>query len=187
MEELRRYLRKGETLLWQSQPRSFPLLEGQFKQRIMIEWGIAITLAAWFFYVERSNPNFSLGVKFLVLLVVSAVILAPVVEWYTLKKQKYFLTDQRAILIGMDRTMYYIDLDRIDKWGTIDDVAQGECIVMGGSILDGVPKQLRWQSCHPKVGWQEEEEGGEVQGLVFYLPHDVNRALELLNAKKAAA
>ena len=187
MQELRRHLRKGETLLWESQPRNFPLLEGQFKQRIMMEWGIAIALAAWFFYVERNNPNCGLGVKCLVLLVVSAVILAPVVEWYCLKKQQYFLTDQRAILIGVDRTMYYIDLDQIDKWGTIADVAQGECIVMGGSILEGVRKQLRWQSCHPKVSWQEEEEGGEVQGMVFYLPMDVDRALELLNAKKTAA
>lgn len=187
MQELRRHLRKGETLLWQSRPRNFPLLEGEFKLRIMIEWGAAIALAAWFFYVERNNPNFGLGVKGLVLLVVSAVILAPVVEWYSLKKQQYFLTDQRAILIGADRTFYYIDFDRIDRWGIIGDVAQGECIVMGASILEGVRKQLRWHSCHPKVGWQEEEEGGEVQGMVFYLPHDVDRALELLNGKRTAA
>lgn len=187
MQELRRHLREGETLLWQSQPKDFPLLEGQMKTRIIVEWILAVAAAVWFFYVERNNPGFGLGVKALVALVVAAIILAPVVERYSLKKQKYFLTDQRAILIAGGRDFYYVDLDQIDAWEVIRDVAQGECIAMGSVILGEVRKQLRWQSCHPKIDLQEAKSNGEVLGMVFYLPQDVDRALELLKKVGKAA
>lgn len=187
MQELRRHLRKGETVLWQSQPKAFPLLEGRMRTRILVEWFLAVAAAVWFFYMERSNPNFGLGVKVLVALVAAAVILSPVVERYSLKKQQYFLTDQRAVLVGGDRAFYYIDFDQIDRWEVVEDVAQGECIAMGGVILEEVRKQLRWQSCHPKIDLQEARSDGEVLGMVFYLPRDVDRALELLKSAGKAA
>ena len=187
MQELRKHLRTGETLLWESQPKSFPLLEGKMKTRIIVEWFLAGVLAVWFFYVERNNANFNTGVKALVALVVAAIVLSPVVERYSLRKQKYYLTDQRAILIGGDRAFYYMNLDQIDEWENIADVAEGECIAMGGMILEEVRKQLRWQSCHPKIDLQEAKSDGEVLGMVFYLPHDVDRALELLKRAGKAA
>ena len=124
MEELRRHLRPGEKLLWESAPEHFPLLEGKMMPRILGEWIITTGLAAWLLYVERDNPNFGTGIVCLVLLVAAAIIAAPLMEYYNLRKQAYYLTDQRAILMTGDKTFYYMDLDRIDAVEVIRGVAE---------------------------------------------------------------
>lgn len=180
MEELRKNLREGENLLWQSGPKPFPLLEGGLRNRILGEWIITLLLAACLLYVERDNPAFGTGVKLLVAVVAAVMIFSPMVEYYNLKRQKYFLTDQRAIVVTGDNTFYYMDFDKIDDICVIDDVAAGECIAMGGCILEDVRRQLRWQACHPKTDLQEADNRGEALGMVFYLPEEMERAMAIL-------
>ncbi|MDD5931475.1 MAG: hypothetical protein PUC45_03310 [Oscillospiraceae bacterium] len=181
MEELRRHLRPGEKLLWESAPEYFPLLEGKMMPRILGEWIITTGLAAWLLYVERDNPNFGTGIVCLVLLVAAAIIAAPLMEYYNLRKQAYYLTDQRAILMTGDKTFYYMDLDRIDAVEVIRGVADGGCIAMGGCILQEVRRQLRWQACHPRTDLQAADSSGEALGMVFYLPKRMDEVLHLID------
>ena len=157
MKELHKYLRENESVLWQSGPKAFPLMESRLKGKILGEW------------------NFSTGTRVLLLVVAAVIILSPVVEWHNLKNQKYFLTDQRAILITADNSLYFMDYNQIDDMAVIDDVADGACIAMGSTILNNVRKQLRWQACHPKTDLQEADKRSEALGMVFYVPEAANR------------
>ena len=89
MQKLHKYMRPGESLLWESAPGEFPLLEGKLRLRILGEWLITLLFAGWLLYVERDEPGFGGGVKLLVVQVAVAIILSPVVEYLSLKKQKY--------------------------------------------------------------------------------------------------
>lgn len=180
MRELKKYLRNDESILWESAPEAFPLLEGKLKARILGEWVITVLFALWLFYVDQGQANFGTGVKVLVLLVAAAIILSPVVERYSLKNQKYYLTDQRAILLSGDDTLYYMDYDKIDDCQLIRGVAQGDCIAMGSAIMGDVRRQLRWQACHPKMDLQETSVRGEALGMVFYLPAGVEKMVKLM-------
>lgn len=180
MEELRRNLRKGETLLWESGPKRFPLLESKLKGKILGEWIVTLILAAWLLYVERDNANFGMGVQLLVAAVAFVVILSPIVEYYSLKRQKYYLTDQRAIVVTGDNAIYYMDYDKIGDTLVIDDVADGRCIAMGEDILADVIRQLRWRACHPKTDLQDADTRGQALGMVFYLPDGADQAIRLM-------
>ena len=180
MRELNRYLRKGENVLWESAPESFPMLEGKMKPRILGEWIITVLFAVWLFYVERDQPGFGMGVKTLVVLVAVAIILAPVVEYKSLQKQTYFLTDQRAILLTGDKTFYYMDYDKIDDCRVFKDIAEGSCIAMGECIMGDVSRQLRWQACHPTTDLQEADNNGEALGMVFYLPIGAEKMVQMM-------
>ena len=180
MQKLNRYLRKGENVLWESAPESFPLFEGRMKLRILGEWIVTILFAVWLFYVERGQPGFGTGVKTLVVLVAAAIILSPVVEYKSLQKQAYYLTDQRAILFTGDKTFYYMDYNKIDDCRVLKDIAQGGCIAMGGCIMEDVSRQLRWQACHPKIDLQEANHNGESLGMVFYLPAGLKEMVQLM-------
>lgn len=180
MKELQKKLRENESILWQSGPKAFPLLEGRFKNKILGEWIVTLILAAWFLYIEQGNPNFGTGMKILVLVVAVVVMVSPVVEKYNLKRQKYYLTDQRAIVLTADNSLYYMNYDQIDDAIVIHDVADSTCIAMGSAILDNVRKQLRWQACHPKIDLQEADKRGEALGLVFYVPEGAEQALKLM-------
>lgn len=180
MKELHKYLRENESVLWQSGPKAFPLLESRLKAKILGEWIVTLLLIGWFLYVEQNNPNFGTGTKALLLVVAAVIILSPVVEWHNLKNQKYFLTDQRAILITADNSLYFMDYNQIDDMAVIDDVADGACIAMGSTILNNVRKQLRWQACHPKTDLQEADKRSEALGMVFYVPEAAEQALKLM-------
>ena len=180
MEQLRKHLREGESLLWQSGPKQFPLLEGGMKGKILGEWIVTVFLAAWLLYVERDNAGFGTGAKFLVVVVAGAILLSPIVEYFSLRSQRYFLTDQRAILLTGDKTLYYMDFDRMDRAEVIDGVAADRCIAMGGCIPGDVKRQLRWQACHPKTDLQEADTRGEALGMVFYLPDGFEQAVALM-------
>ena len=186
MEELRKNLRTGEKVLWESAPKQFGLLEGKLKSKILGEWMVAVALAVWLLYLEKDNPAFGVGVKLLVAVVVAAIIISSIMEYLSLKHQKYYLTDQRAIVLTGDSTFYYMDLDKIDDFEDIRDVASDGCIAMGSAILPEVRKQLRWRACHPKTDLQEDNGNGEALGMVFYLPSGIERALELLQASAPA-
>lgn len=180
MRELNQYLRENENILWESAPENFPLLEGKLKLRIIGEWIVTVFFAACLFYVERDQPSFGTGVKALVILVAAAIILSPLVEYMNLQKQKYYLTDQRAILVTADDSLYYMDYDKIDDCQLIEDVAQGGCIAMGSIIMADVRRQLRWQTCHPKMDQQEAATRGEALGMVFYKPAGVEKMVKLM-------
>ena len=90
MRELNNRLRKGESLLWESAPKNFTMLEGKLYIKIIGQWIITVIFAIWLFYVERNRPEFGTGMKALVVAVAAAIILAPFVEYYNLKRQKYY-------------------------------------------------------------------------------------------------
>ena len=181
MRELQKKLRKDESILWESSPEKFALLEGKkLSGRILGQWLITLGFAAWLFYVERNRPEFGTGMKLLVIAVAGAIIFAPVVEWFHLKNQRFCLTDQRAMLRTADRTWYYMDYEKIDSCCVIEDIAGGSCIAMGSAIMDDVRRQLRWQACHPKMDLQEANSHGETMGMVFYLPEGAEKMVRIM-------
>lgn len=180
MRELNNRLRKGESLLWESAPKNFTMLEGKLYIKIIGQWIITVIFAIWLFYVERNRPEFGTGMKALVVAVAAAIILAPFVEYYNLKRQKYYLTDQRAMVRTADQTWYYMDYDKIDECCVIRDMTKGVCIAMGSVILGDVRRQLRWQACHPKMDQQETSVRGEAQGIVLYQPEGAEKMIKIM-------
>lgn len=180
MREVSRKLRQDESLLWESAPESFSLLEGKFCGRILAQWICTILFSFWLCYVERNRPEFGVGMKLLVAGVAAVIILAPIMEHYNLKKQKYYLTDQRALVRTVDGSWYYMDYTDIDECTVIRDVTRGACIAMGSTITGEVNRQLRWQACHPKIDLQETDRRGESLGIVFYQPEGVEKMIRIM-------
>ena len=122
----------------------------------------------------------------LVALIVVMVLVSPVVERWSLQQQRYWITNQRAILMSRDKSIYYMELDEIDEFKLVTDMAAGQCLVLGGCLFPEIHKQLRWRACHPKIDMQSTGQGGAM-GLVFYSVSNADAAAALLEKSTGRA
>ncbi|MCI2057046.1 MAG: hypothetical protein LKJ86_07870 [Oscillibacter sp.] len=181
MKELQEHLRQGETVRWQGKPKAFPLLEEGCKNKIIRNWILMTVSGALLLglYI-RSNENPSMGFISLVVAVVVLALAAPAAQAISLRKQQYFITDQRAIVLTGDKTFYYMELNELSDVEVIDDCSSSRCLAMGAPIMKDVRRQLRWQAKNPKIDVQSSESNEHAIGMVFYDPDDVDGALLLL-------
>lgn len=105
----------------------------------------------------------------------AALLAAPVLEWWALRGQHYWITNERAIAMTREHRICSMELKEID------DV----CLVQGENgmhslILGEAPgetrRQMRWFACHPRGQLRPGEAEGQAVSMVFY---------GLLNAKDA--
>ena len=156
-------------------------MEQGTKFQILRKWILTVALSAGLLAVYCSaNEARSMGFIGLVLLISAAILVSPLTEYYSLKQERYWITDQRAILMTRDKTFYYMDLDSIDEFKVVGDVANQDCLVPGSGLFPEIHKQLRWRACHPKMDLQAHENQDCSMGMVFYGIPNAEAAVSLL-------
>lgn len=186
-KELSKYLRENEHVQWQGAPADFPLMETGVKFQILRKWilTVAVTIGLLAVYISANEVR-SLGFIGLTLLVAAAIMLSPLVEFRSTRQLKYWITDQRVILMTRDKTLYYMPLNEIDSYQVVSDMAAQDCLVLGGVLFSEIRKQLRWRACHPKIDLQAHENQDKAQGLVLYGLSNSSAAVALLEKGKLA-
>lgn len=183
-KELNNYLRENERVRWQSKPDDFPLLEQGVKFQILRKWIVTVALSAGILalYVHNNGME-SMGFMGLVALIALTILISPFSEQISLRSERYWITDQRAVLMTRDKTFYYMELSQIDAFEVVSDVANQDCLVLGSVLFPEIHKQLRWRACHPKMDLQASENQDCALGMVFYGISNADAAVSLLNQR----
>ena len=180
-QAVERYLREGERICWQSGTAPFPLLEGGERWKIIGKWiGTVAATAALLVLYTGQGREWSVKAVALILLIAVLMLLSPVIERRSLLGQRYWITNQRAILMTRDQTFYYMELSEIDDFQLLRDRTAGDCLILGGCLFEEVDRQLRWRACHPKTDIQNDSRRGLAQGLAFFSVEDGAGAAECL-------
>lgn len=181
------YLREGEQVRWQSGTKEFPLLEKGETWKIVGKWigTVAVAIAILALYTGRES-GWDVKAVALILLIAVLMIASPVLERRSLLGQRYWITDQRAILMTRDRTFYYMELPEIDDFKLLQDRTTGDCLTLGGCLFEEIDRQLRWRACHPKTDTQSDGKRGAAQGLVFFSVEDGKGAADCLRQCQGA-
>ena len=178
---IERYLREGERICWQSGTAPFPLLESGERWKIIGKWiGTVVAPAALLALYTGQGREWSVKAVALILLIAVLMLLSPVIERRSLLGQRYWITNQRAILMTMDQTFYYMELSEIDDFQLLRDRTVGDCLILGGCLFEEVDRQLRWRACHPKTDIQNDSQRGLAQGLAFFSVENGAGAAECL-------
>lgn len=180
---LQNQLRPSETVLWNSRPAHFPLLEPGNRVRIIALWIIAVLLAGGFI-AAYCTQNAAWNPKYVIIMAGTAVLvmLSPLVEYARVQREQFCLTTERAILI-MGSKVFSMELAAIDTYKVIRGVTAHDCLALGSSIMEYVRKETRWRACHPKVNMQDSEYRGRIDGMVFYNVADAAPAIDILNRR----
>ena len=187
MEKLvRESLNEGETVLWHSETKPFGLLEGRDGKKVLKKMITAVVVfggltAAYMTMMEDVKTGFAA----ILLVVMAAMLIAPVVEWASVKKQAYWLTNQRAILVKGVLTASFLQLARVDDYTVVPMENGNSCLVLGSKVVQEGTKQLRWRSAHPLEDSQSA--GKTIDGLVFYNVENVQAAVSVLESSTAVA
>ena len=187
-EKLKKYLRPGEQVRWQGQPAPFSLLEGKMKTRILTKWIVTVVLGAALLAVYLSgNQAPSMGFIGLVLLVVVVILASPLVEYRNVQGMRYWVTDQRVILMTRNQTFYYMELDKIDRYQVLGSTAAEKCLILGSYLFEEGDKQTRWRACHPKTDIQGHDHPDQAIGMILYGIRDAAAVEKLLRQRRTVS
>ena len=183
-ETLKECLRENETVRWQGVQADFSLLDDTNRRAILLKWlaTAMLTVAVLAVYIAGKEAPSS-GFIGLVMLVAGIIIASPLVERWSLRQQKYWITDQRAILMTRDKSLYSMELEELDGFQVIRDQAAEDCLVLGSCIFPEAGEQLRWRACHPKIDLRNQASQGEARGMVFYCIRNAAEARKLLEKR----
>ena len=114
-QAFKEYLRDGEQVCWHGVTKPFPLLERDAKVLILAKWTGSVVVSAIILGLYMgNNPDWSLKVVGVILLIAALLVVSPFMEERSILGQEYWITDQRAILLSRDRTFYSIELSELD-------------------------------------------------------------------------
>ena len=173
-------LRDGEQVLWSGKTEVFPLLAGDAKVQILSKWIGTVAAAIVILALYIANGGNGNGMIAVVLGVAVLLLVSPFVEQRSVLRQRYWITDQRVILISGDQTVYFMELDGIDGFRTVTGKTEYGSLVLGSCIFEDIRRQLRWRACHPKMDSQSGTTSGAAMGLVLFNLKDCRGAEELL-------
>lgn len=181
MNQLKDYLRKDEKIRWQGEPAQFPLMESGSKGNILRTWLLTIVIIGGVLLAYTSkNPKWSMGFVVAMIVIGVALLCSPFLEKSKISKQKYYITNQRAIVAMNESEFYSLELRDLDAFEVIHDVASQDCIVLGSCMFSKMHKQMRWLACHPKTNMVDNDKKGQAEGLAFYGISNAAAAVELL-------
>lgn len=187
-QALRGFLRDGERVCWQGKTESFPLLENDAKWRILAKWiGTAVVTSAILLMYIGNNPERSVKVVGLVLLVAALLVISPIMERQSVLQQHYWITDQRVILMAKDRSLYYMELSEVDDFKTVKGKTVHDCLVLGSCLFGEIDRQLRWRACHPKADMQGSGDADQAVGLVLFNVSNAEGAAAHLRQRMSGA
>lgn len=183
-KEFMEYLRENEQVRWEGKPAEFPLMEEVSRKQILRTWILTVAVCAALLgcYLSRFS-DYSVGFIGIVIIVGCLVIASPFLERGGLQKCRYWITDQRVILMARDKSFYWMELSAIDEFQLVQSLTVHPCLVLGGEIFEDVPKQLRWRACHPKMDLQGCENEDCAVGLILYNVENVQEAVALLESR----
>lgn len=186
-QALRAYLRDGEQVCWQGKTEEFPLLENDAKGKILGKWigTVVVAFAILALYI-KNNPDWSVKVVGMVLLVAALLVISPIIERSSLLRQQYWITNQRAILMTRDRSFYYMELCEIDDFQMVKGMTDHDCLVLGSCLFEDINRQLRWRACHPKTDVQSDGHSDQAMGLVFFNVSNIEGAATQLQQWKGS-
>lgn len=173
-------LRDGEQVLWSGKTEVFPLLAGDAKVQILSKWIGTVAAAIVILALYIANGGNGKGMIAVVLGVAVLLLVSPFVEQRSVLRQRYWITDQRVILISGDQTVYFMELDGIDGFRTVTGKTEYGSLVLGSCIFEDIRRQLRWRACHPKMDSQSGTTSGAAMGLVLFNLKDCRGAEKLL-------
>lgn len=175
-------LREGEKIRWQGRTGHFPLLEQDVRRLIVGKWigtvgGGAAVMLLYLHEAPAENPVIVAGIFLSVFL----LLLSPILEWMGLLGQRYWITDQRAILLTKEHAVCAMELQDIDHFYVVQRESGWNCLVLGSGPFDEAQAQLRWYGCHPKSLLHRGEAEGRPVGMVFYGVENADGALVCLS------
>lgn len=184
-KNLQEYLRENETVLWQGEPEAMPLMENGNKTEVLRTWilTVAIIGAVLVAYITQ-NDQWSMNVAIGMVVIGIAIMVSPFFERASVKRQKYYITNQRAILEFDANTFYSMNLDEIDDYKVYSDVANEDCLVLGSVLFAEVNKQMRWRACHPMIDRQNTTNRSRAEALIFYGIKNAGAAVERLESRE---
>ena len=177
---LEKNLREGETVVWESGTLTFRLLDGKEGRKSLLQWVLSAVcyIAILIFYASYGAVTLKVATVLTALLAV--MIAMPVLSYRQLLAQRYYLTNQRAILIKKDGVICTMERAKINAVRLYPG-KPGASLALGRSLLDEGGKQLRWRSTHAKE--HPNSVGGlNALGLVFYNVERAETAMRLLQA-----
>ena len=187
-QAFKEYLRDGEQVCWHGVTKPFPLLERDAKVLILAKWtGSVVVYAIILGLYMGNNPDWSLKVVGVILLIAALLVVSPFMEKRSILGQEYWITDQRAVLLSRDRTFYSIELSELDSFRLVEGKTQEGTLVLGSDIFEDIDRQLRWLACHPKTNVQGDGPADRAQGLVLFSVSDSKKAADCLRQQMIQA
>lgn len=178
-------LNEGETILWRGETKPFGLAEGRDGKKVVKKMiaSVVIIGALIAAYVGKME-DVKTGLVGILLVAMAALVLSPVSEWTNLKKQKYWITNQRAILVKWTLASFSLPISRVDDYTIIPMENGNSCLVLGSKVVAEGNKQLRWRAVHPLEDSQSA--GKIIDGMVFYNVDNAEAAVSVLEGSIAA-
>ena len=161
-------LKAGEEICWRGEAVPFKLVEKDSRKSLVIRsivggLGSILMLGSCFI-----NGDGKWGFPLLIVALLLLMIFAPLLEASSLREYRYFLTDQRAIMVTDDGTVYCMDLKYVDQVTVMEGQTTGDSLVLGSAMLRDMKKQqLRFLAAHPRET-PVTLEGNLGAGMVFY-------------------
>ena len=178
-------LQEGETILWSGQTEKFSLTGGQDGKKVLRKMLISAVVVGGLMAVYVTRVESVKGNLLAIMGVVLAVLLlAPIMEWSGLQKQRYWLTNQRAIMVKGSLAAFSLPLKNLDDYTIISMENGGDCLVLGSKVVAEGSKQLRWRAAHPLEDSQSA--GKIINGMVFYNIKNASSAVSILEGALAA-
>ena len=182
---LMKLLRENERVLWASETERFPLLAQDADIPILGKWTgtCVVTLVILWLYLDSGGNN--PGVIGPIVLIAAALLVSPVLEYRRLLRQRYWLTNQRAILLSANQTFYYLELSENQAVRVIRSKGGMNCLALGGEAAENPGCQMRWRACHPMLRNQNGGEAVKAEGMVFFAVESIRTAEALLSQRIA--
>ena len=179
---LSKYLRKDEVVCWEGVTAPFALLEKDAKAKILGLWIGTVAVAAAFLalYLKNNADKANAGTVIIVLGVVAVLCLLNAFQRNSLLKQKYWITDQRAILMTSDKVFFSMELEHLDAYQVLTGKTQYGTLVLGRKLFEEGDKQMRWRGCHPLLDEEQASNVEDVPGLLFFNVENVAEAEQYL-------
>ena len=96
---LERTLRKSETVAWESPTLHFGILDGKEGRKTLMQWTISTICYAAILAVYAAHDSITPRFFILLSIVYGALIITPILSYRTILGQRYFITNERIILI----------------------------------------------------------------------------------------
>ena len=180
-EMLKEYLRENETVRWEGKAKAFSTLDGKYGKRFLVRVLVAVLVAAGIIAGHvASGTDPKMGLIALVVLAVIAIAAAPFLERMRLMKARYWITDQRVIMLGSDKLMRSMDLDAIDAFKVVADGSAKNCLVLGSVVFKDAEKSMRWRAGTPKAPEDAGSSREHALGMILYNVENAGEAVALL-------
>ena len=178
-----KYLHKGEEIFWSSQPEKFSLMEKSSKPSVLLNWcattAVTVLFLCYYFLVLCSG-TFSPVFVGMVLMTAAVIMYIPVRKQRNLQGARYYITNQRAMLVTKDASYYCLDLKDLDSVQDVQDRAGKTCLVLGSGLEKSLKKGVDWRSRNVELSTRTEGPWDYVTSLLFFRAEDTDGALEAL-------